>query len=98
MLSSLSCLHLGYREERDGLFDNRCLSYFIESLSVNVGSSQQNVKESSLPMSAVSVGGVIVVGGRENLLRGEGHQGINIFLLESNSEPDEFQTYRKEKL
>jgi hypothetical protein len=44
-----------------GCFDNRCLSYFVESLSVNVGGSCWNAKASSLPMSGMSVGGVIVV-------------------------------------
>ena len=44
-----------------GLTDNRHLNYLAESISVNVGGSQQNVKASSLPMSAESVGGVIVL-------------------------------------
>jgi hypothetical protein len=45
---------------------------------VNVGGSGQNAKGSSLPMSVLSVGGVIVLGGRESLLHGEGRQGFNV--------------------
>jgi hypothetical protein len=58
--------------------DNRHLNYLVESISVNVGGSDQNVKASSLPMSGLSVGGVIVVGARESRVQGEGHQFVGI--------------------
>jgi len=57
-----------------GHTDNRHLNYLAESISVNVGGSQQDVKASSLPMSAESVGGAIVLGARESRVQGEGHQ------------------------
>ena len=56
--------------------DNRHLNDPVESISVNVGGSQQNVKASSLPMSAESVGGVLVVGAQESCGPGEGHQFV----------------------
>ena len=56
--------------------DNRHLNDPVESISVNVGGSQQNVKASSLPMSAESVGGVLVVGAQESGVHGEGHQFV----------------------
>lgn len=65
---------------------------------MNVGGLYWDAKVSSLPMPNMSVGGVIVVGGRESLLHGEGRQGINVSQLESNSESDEFRTYQREKL
>ena len=54
--------------------DNRHLNYLVESICVNVGGSQQNVKASSLPMSAESVGGIIVLGAQESCVPGEGCQ------------------------
>jgi hypothetical protein len=57
--------------------DNCHLNYLAEFIFVNVGGSYRNAKASSLPMSDMSVEGVIVLGGRESLLHGEGHQGIN---------------------
>jgi len=51
---------------------NRHLKYLAEFISVNAGGSPQDVKVSSLPMPAESVGGLIVLGGRESLLQGEG--------------------------
>ena len=48
-------------KSRMGYVGNRHLQYLAESLSVNVGGSKQNVKGSSLPMSVMSVGGVIVL-------------------------------------
>ena len=45
---------------------------------MNVGGSHQNVKASSLPRSAESVGGVIVVGARESRAHSEGHQEFNV--------------------
>jgi len=65
-----------------GRMGNRHLRYLVESISVNVGGSDQNVKESSPLMSGLSVGGVIVVGARESRVQGEGHQGVNPFLVE----------------
>ena len=78
-----------------GCTDNRHLNYSVESLLVNVGGAQPNVKVSSLPMSGKSVGGVIVLGVRESRIQGEGHQGINVSPVESTSESDEFRTPRK---
>jgi hypothetical protein len=44
-----------------GCLGNRHLNYLAEFIFVNVGGSYQDVKASSLPMPAMSVGGVIVV-------------------------------------
>ncbi len=66
-----------------GCTDNRHLRYFVESISVNVGGSYQDAKASSLPMSDMSVGGSIVVRGRESRPHGEGGQEFNIFPVES---------------
>jgi len=55
---------------------NRHLNYLVESISVNVGGSHQNVKASSLPMSGESVGGSIVVRGWESQPHGEGSQFV----------------------
>ena len=41
----LPCLRSGFRKERLGSFGKRCLRYFVESICVNVGDSQQNVNE-----------------------------------------------------
>ncbi len=59
-----------------GHVGNRHLSYLVESISVNVGGSQRNAKESSLPMFAESVGGVILLGARESRAQGEGRQFV----------------------
>jgi hypothetical protein len=61
-----------------GCVDNRCLNYSVEFILMNVGGSQQDAKASSLPMSAESVGGSIVVGGWESQPQGEGSQEVNI--------------------
>ena len=45
---------------------------------MNVGGSGMDGKVSSPPMTYQSVGGVIVLGGRESRLHGEGRQGIDI--------------------
>ncbi len=66
-----------------GCMDNRHLRYVVESISVNVGGSYQDAKASSLPMSDMSVGGSIVVRGRESRPHGEGGQEFNIFPVES---------------
>jgi hypothetical protein len=63
-----------------GCFGNRYLNYLAEFISVNVGDSYQNAKASSQPMTGKRVGGVIVVGARENRVHGEGRQEVNIFL------------------
>ena len=62
-----------------GRMDNRHLNYFAESIFVNMGDSQQNLKEGSPPMNVVRVGATIIVGDRENLLHGEGLQFVGIF-------------------
>jgi hypothetical protein len=64
----------GYREERDGLSENRHLNDLAEFIFVNVGGSGMDAKVSSPPMTHQSVGGPIVVGGRESRLHGEGGQ------------------------
>jgi hypothetical protein len=69
------CLQSGYREERDGLSDNRRLNDSVESLCVNVGGSL--VEGCSPPMNPMSVGGPLVVGVRESRIQGEGGQGSN---------------------
>jgi hypothetical protein len=61
---------------------NRHLKYLAEFISVNAGGPPQDGKVSSLPMPAESVGGLIVLGGRESLLQGEGGQGINALQVE----------------
>jgi hypothetical protein len=61
-----------------GCSGNRHLNYLVEFIFVNVGGSYRDAKASSLPMSDVSVGGVIVLGTRESRVHGEGRQGINV--------------------
>jgi len=85
----VSAGHLNYPADiRDsaksglGHLDNRHLHYLVESISVNVGGSGQNVKASSLPMSDLSVGGSIVVGGWESQPQGEGSQKFDIPLYQ----------------
>jgi hypothetical protein len=74
----------GYREERDWSLishhlhtsvrlDARKVS--VEYIIVNVGGPC--VEGSSPPMKRRGVGGVIVLGGRESRLQGEGRQGID---------------------
>jgi hypothetical protein len=59
-----------------GCSDNHHLNYLVESISVNMGGSQRNVKASSLPMAVESVGGVIVLGAQESCAQGEGRQSV----------------------
>jgi hypothetical protein len=59
-----------------GFTDNRYLNYFIESINTNVGGLYRNVKVSSPPMTGISVGAVIVVGGWESQPQGEGRQSV----------------------
>ena len=66
-----------------GCRGNRHLKYRAEFIFVNGGGSPQDGKVSSLPMPAESVGGLIVLGGRESLLQGEGGQGINALQVET---------------
>jgi hypothetical protein len=61
-----------------GRSGNRHLNYLAEFIFMNVGGSQQDVKASSLPMPVESVGGVIVLGARENRVHGEGRQFVGI--------------------
>jgi hypothetical protein len=68
----------GYRQARDGLFDNRHLPDLAECIFVNVGGSQEEAKMGSPSMPRGSVGGVIVVSGGESLLQGEGPQLVGI--------------------
>jgi hypothetical protein len=74
----IPCKHSGFRRERHRSTDNHHLNYLVESISMNVGDSHQNVKASSLPMSDVRVGGVIVVRAWESHAHGEGHQFVGI--------------------
>jgi len=66
-----------------GRIGNRHLNYLAEFVFVNVGGPYRNVKASSLPISGMSVGGSIVVGGRKSLPHGEGSQLFGI-LKQSN--------------
>jgi hypothetical protein len=68
----------GFRDERLGSFRSPYLSASVEYIVVNVGGSGMNVKVSSPPMTYQSVGGVIVLGGRESRLHGEGRQLVGI--------------------
>ena len=61
-----------------GCMGNRHLKYLAEFIFVNVGGSYRNVKASSLPMSGMRVGGVIVLGVRESRTHGEGRQLVGI--------------------
>jgi len=80
-----------------GRIGNRHLSYLIESVSVNVGGSCQDVKASSLPMPDKSVGGVIVLGAQENCVHGEGRQKINNPQVDSNGSSMNFGQSRETK-
>jgi hypothetical protein len=63
---------------RGGLvYQCRCLSCPVESIPVNVGGS--HMEGSSPPMKYASVGGPIVVGGRESRPHGEGGQGSDVW-------------------
>jgi hypothetical protein len=66
----------GYREERDGLLANRHLNDLAESITMNVGGPCG--KGCSPPMKRMGVGGIIVLGGRENRPHGEGCQLVGI--------------------
>lgn len=68
----------GFREERIGLMISLHLNTSVEYIIVNVGGSGMNAKVSSPPMSYQSVGGVVVLGGRESRPQGEGRQGIDV--------------------
>jgi hypothetical protein len=68
----------GFRKERLGLIISPRLNASVECVVVNVGGSGVDAKVSSPPMTSQSVGGVIVLGGRESRLQGEGRQGIDI--------------------
>ena len=70
---NIPCLQSGYREERDGLADNRHLHAFAASLCVTVGGAL--VAGCRPPLTPMSGGGLIVVGVRESCLHGEGGQG-----------------------
>jgi hypothetical protein len=78
-----------------GRIGNRRLHYFAEFISVNVGGSYRNGKESSPLRCGMSVGGLIVVGGWESQPQGEGDQGVNAPRVESNSESDVGRACRK---
>jgi hypothetical protein len=87
---------LGFREERLGSFISHHLSASAEYTIVNVGGFDMDVtvdarrlparksrcpKVCSPPKPYQSVGGVIVLGGRESRLHGEGRQGIDDVLV-----------------
>jgi hypothetical protein len=57
---------------------NRHLNYLAESTVVNVGGLYRDGKVSSPPMTGISVGAAIVVGGRESQPQGEGPQEIDV--------------------
>jgi hypothetical protein len=66
----------GFREERLGSLISPRLRESAEYIVVNVGGLHMEM--SSPSMKYASVGGVIVLGGRESRLHGEGRQGIDI--------------------
>jgi hypothetical protein len=68
----------GFRDERLGTDISSHLTASVEYIVVNVGGLGMDAKVSSPPMTYQSVGGVIVLGGRESRLHGEGRQGIDI--------------------
>jgi hypothetical protein len=81
----------GFREERLGSLESPHLSVSVEYIVVNVGGSGMDAKVSSPPMTYQSVGGVIVLGGRESRLHGEGRQGIDVRRTNSRRSLGEFQ-------
>jgi hypothetical protein len=66
---------LGFRNERIGSVVSPHLRTSAEYSMVNVGGS--SAEGSSPPMKQMSVGGPIVVRGRESRLQGEGGQGTD---------------------
>jgi len=68
----------GFRNERLGSTISHRLRAFVEYISVNVGGSGMDAKVSSPPMTYQSVGGVIVLRGRESRPQGEGRQLVGI--------------------
>jgi hypothetical protein len=66
----------GFREERLGSRISHRLSASAEYIVVNVGGSHMEM--SSPSMKYASVGGVIVLGGRESRPQGEGRQLVGI--------------------
>jgi hypothetical protein len=77
-LLSLPGSRSGYCAEQEWSAANRCLHGLVESVSVNAGGSDMNVKVSSPPMTYQSVGGAGVLRGWESRPQGEGGQGIDI--------------------
>jgi hypothetical protein len=77
----LPSVQSGFRDERLGSIISHHLNASVECIVVNVGGSGMNAKVSSPPMTYQSVGGVIVLGGRESRLHGEGRQGIDAVLV-----------------
>jgi hypothetical protein len=61
-----------------GCVVNRHLNGLAESITMNVGGPDMDVKVSSPPMTCQGVGGPIVVGGRKSRLHGEGGQLVGI--------------------
>jgi hypothetical protein len=66
----------GFRDERLGSLISSHLRASVEYVIVNVGGP--GVEGSSPPMKRTGVGGVIVLGGRESRLHGEGRQLVGI--------------------
>jgi hypothetical protein len=71
----LPSVQSGFRDERLGFITSSHLRVSMEYIVVNVGGPC--VEGSSPPMKHTGVGGVIVLGGRESRLQGEGRQGID---------------------
>jgi hypothetical protein len=74
----LPSLRSGFRKERIGSVISHRLRDSAKSVYVNVGGSGMDAKVSSPPMTCQSVGGVIVLGGRESRPHGEGRQLVGI--------------------
>jgi hypothetical protein len=66
----------GFRKERLGLIISRHLNTLAEYIIVNVGGPCG--EGSSPPVKHMGVGGVIVLGARENRVHGEGRQLVGI--------------------
>jgi len=82
----------GFRDERLGSPISPRLHTSVEDIIVNVGGPCG--EGCSPPVKRMGVGGVIVLGGRESRLHGEGRQGIDVVLAISCLVPPELEVNR----
>jgi hypothetical protein len=75
----------GYRDERDGSLQSRCLQASAEDIDVNVGGPC--VEGCSPPVKRMGVGAAIVLGARESRVQGEGRQGSDVWQTNSRRSP-----------